>query len=125
MLQDCELSKTSRVFWEIPRGLGSGQAGAYARQCSNQVSAANICNCLNTHPRDRTRTRQLVKIHCGRAVSPDDIETIRSSLSQDPALTRTVLQHKLCVLWQWLKPNEKLKEMTEYWWHWHDCSVIA
>ena len=26
MLQDCELSKTSRVFWEIPRGLEQGLA---------------------------------------------------------------------------------------------------
>ena len=53
-----------------------------------------------------------MSVYCGRLMSPDDIETIRSLISQDPSLTRAALSRKLCVLWQWLKPNGELKDMT-------------
>ena len=53
-----------------------------------------------------------MSVYCGRLISPDDIETIRALISQDPNLTRAALSRKLCVLWQWLKPNGELKDMT-------------
>ena len=53
-----------------------------------------------------------MSVYCGRSISPDDIELIRSLISQDPSLTRAALSRKLCVLWQWLKPNGELKDMT-------------
>jgi len=53
-----------------------------------------------------------MSVYCARSISPDDIETIRSLISQDPSLTRAALSRKLCVLWQWLKPNGGLKDMT-------------
>ena len=53
-----------------------------------------------------------MSVYCGRSISPDDIETVRALISQDPNLTRAALSRKLCVLWQWLKPNGELKDMT-------------
>ena len=53
-----------------------------------------------------------MSMYCGRVISPDDVETIRVLISQDPSLTRAALSRKLCVLWQWLKPNGELKDMT-------------
>ena len=53
-----------------------------------------------------------MSVYCGRSFSADDIETIRVLISQDPNLTRAALSRKLCVLWQWLKPNGELKDMT-------------
>lgn len=53
-----------------------------------------------------------MKVYCGRSISPDDIELIRTLINQDPNLTRAALSRKLCVLWQWLKPNGELKDMT-------------
>lgn len=53
-----------------------------------------------------------MRVYCGRAISADDIETIRCLISQDPNLTRAALSRKLCELWQWLKPNGELKDMT-------------
>lgn len=53
-----------------------------------------------------------MKVYCGRSFSPDDIETIRTLINQDPNMTRAALSRKLCVLWQWLKPNGELKDMT-------------
>ena len=53
-----------------------------------------------------------MSVYCGRLISSDDIETIRSLISQDPGLTRTALSRKLCELWQWQKPNGELKDMT-------------
>ena len=53
-----------------------------------------------------------MSVYCARSISPDDIETIRALISQDPNLSRAALSRKLCVLWQWLKPNGELKDMT-------------
>ena len=53
-----------------------------------------------------------MRVYCGRSISPDDIEMVRCLISQDPNLTRAALSRKLCVLWQWLKPNGELKDMT-------------
>ena len=53
-----------------------------------------------------------MSVYCGRSISPDDFALIRTLISQDPNLTRAALSRKLCVLWQWLKPNGELKDMT-------------
>ncbi len=51
-------------------------------------------------------------IYCARDFSPDDIQTIRDLIAQDPKLQRSALSRKLCQLWGWTKPNGELKDMT-------------
>ena len=51
-------------------------------------------------------------VYCGRKFSPDDIDTIRRLMQQEPLLKRTPLSRKLCELWDWTKPNGELKDMT-------------
>ena len=51
-------------------------------------------------------------IYCARDFSPDDIQTIRDLIAQDPKLQRAALSRKLCQLWGWTKPNGELKDMT-------------
>ena len=53
-----------------------------------------------------------MSIYCGREFSPDDIQTIRRLMQQDPSLKRSPLSRKLCELWHWTKPNGELKDMT-------------
>ena len=53
-----------------------------------------------------------MSIYCGRKFSPDDIQTIRRLMEQDPSLKRSPLSRKLCELWHWTKPNGELKDMT-------------
>ena len=55
MLQDCELSKTSRVFWEIPRGLYVRQAFEKYLECGIFAHGFARARCGN----------------CGRAASGD------------------------------------------------------
>jgi hypothetical protein len=50
--------------------------------------------------------------YCGRDFSPDDIETIKDLMKQDPSLKRSPLSRQLCALWNWTKPNGELKDMT-------------
>ncbi|MFM9999341.1 MAG: DUF4338 domain-containing protein [Burkholderiaceae bacterium] len=51
-------------------------------------------------------------VYCGREFSPDDIQTIKQLIEQNPKLKRTALSRKLCELFGWLKPNGELKDMT-------------
>lgn len=51
-------------------------------------------------------------IYCARDFSPDDIQTIRDLIGQNPKLQRSALSRKLCQLWGWTKPNGELKDMT-------------
>ena len=53
-----------------------------------------------------------MRIYCGRSFSPDDIQGIRNLIAQDPTLKRTSLSRKLSELWNWVKPNGELKDMT-------------
>jgi len=53
-----------------------------------------------------------MSIYCGRSFSPEDIQTIRDLMAQDPSLKRSPLSRKLCELWDWTKPNGGLKDMT-------------
>src|SRR6267143_1987548 len=53
-----------------------------------------------------------MSIYCGREFSPDDIQTIKYLMEQNPGLKRTPLSRKLCELFDWTKPNGELKDMT-------------
>ena len=53
-----------------------------------------------------------MSIYCGREFSPDDLQTIRRLMEQNPLLKRSPLSRKLCELWHWTKPNGELKDMT-------------
>jgi len=53
-----------------------------------------------------------MRIYCGRSFSPEDIQTIKALIHEDPALRRSPLSRKLCELWRWTKPNGELKDMT-------------
>lgn len=53
-----------------------------------------------------------MRIYCGRSFSPDEIQSIRDLIEQTPTLRRTHLSRKLCELWNWIKPNGELKDMT-------------
>ena len=51
-------------------------------------------------------------IYCGRQFSPQDLETIRTLIEQNPSLKRSPLSRQLCQLWGWTKPNGELKDMS-------------
>ncbi len=51
-------------------------------------------------------------VYCGRDFSAQDIQTIKDLMAQDPTLKRSPLSRKLCALWNWVKPNGELKDMT-------------
>ena len=53
-----------------------------------------------------------MSIYCGRDFSPEDIQTIRDLMREEPTLKRSPLSRKLCELWHWVKPNGELKDMT-------------
>ena len=39
-----------------------------------------------------------MSVYCGREFSPEDIQTIKLLMEQDPSLRRTPLSRKLCEL---------------------------
>jgi len=41
----------------------------------------------------------------GRAITPDDLTSIRALMAADPGLSRRALSLKLCDAWQWTQPN--------------------
>ncbi len=45
-------------------------------------------------------------------MSAQEIQSIKDMMAQTPELNRTALSRKLCVLWNWVKPNGELKDMT-------------
>jgi hypothetical protein len=51
-------------------------------------------------------------IYCGRDFSPEDIQTIKLLMEQNPSLKRRPLSRKVCERLGWLKPNGELKDMT-------------
>lgn len=51
-------------------------------------------------------------VYCGREFSPQDIQTIRHLIQDDPGLQRAPLSRKLCDLFGWIRPNGQLKDMT-------------
>ena len=53
-----------------------------------------------------------MSVYCGREFSADDIQTNKQLIEQHPGLKRSPLSRRLCELFDWLKPNGELKDMT-------------
>ena len=51
-------------------------------------------------------------IYCGREFSPEDIQSIKLLMERNPSLKRRPLSRKVCELFEWIKPNGELKDMT-------------
>ena len=50
--------------------------------------------------------------YCGRDFTPKELEQIRFLIKHNPEFNRTRLSTKLCRMFQWLKPDGKLKDMS-------------
>lgn len=49
---------------------------------------------------------------CGRSVTWDDIQMIRNLIQEHPSALRAELSRKVCLAWQWVKPDGGLKDMS-------------
>ena len=50
--------------------------------------------------------------YCGRPFTQEDLERIRSLIAAHPAATRAALSRGVCEMFQWRKPDGKLKAMS-------------
>lgn len=50
--------------------------------------------------------------YCGRDFTPTEFEQIRSLIKHNPEFNRTRLSTEVCQMFQWLKPDSKLKVMS-------------
>jgi hypothetical protein len=50
--------------------------------------------------------------YCGRDFTPKELEQIRSLIKSNPEFNRTRLSTEVCRMFQWLKPDGKLKDMS-------------
>jgi hypothetical protein len=55
---------------------------------------------------------RVMRTYCGREFSAGEIQAIKRLMEQDPSLKRSPLSRKLCELFDWIKPNGELKDMT-------------
>ena len=53
-----------------------------------------------------------MKPYCGRHFTADELQTIRRLIEGNPDANRAQLSRQVCVLFDWLKPNGELKDMT-------------
>jgi hypothetical protein len=53
-----------------------------------------------------------MKRYCGRDFSADDLRAITDLIEQNPSAHRAGLSREICVMFNWLKPNGGLKDMT-------------
>jgi hypothetical protein len=53
-----------------------------------------------------------MKPYYGRRFNPDELQTIRHLIEAHPSASRAQLSRQVCVLFEWLKPNGQLKDMT-------------
>lgn len=49
---------------------------------------------------------------CGRSVTWDDVQRIRQLILENPTALRTELSRKVCLAWNWFKPDGGLKDMS-------------
>lgn len=49
---------------------------------------------------------------CGRSVTWDDVQMIRTLIHDHPSALRAELSRKVCLAWQWLKPDGEFKDMS-------------
>lgn len=50
--------------------------------------------------------------YCGRDFSFEELEEIRTLIANNPGFTRAKLSREVCRMFQWLKPDGKLKDMS-------------
>lgn len=50
--------------------------------------------------------------YCGRDFTPEELERIKSVIKHNPGFNRTRLSTEVCRMFQWLKPDGKLKDMS-------------
>ena len=50
--------------------------------------------------------------YCGRDFTPEEMEQIVSLIKHNPEFNRTLLSKEVCQMFQWLKPDGKLKDMS-------------
>ena len=50
--------------------------------------------------------------YCGRQFTPKEFEQIRSLVKHTPKFNRTRLSEEVCRMFQWVKPDGKLKDMS-------------
>ena len=50
--------------------------------------------------------------YCGRVFTPEELEQIRSLIKHNPKFNRTRISREVCRMFQWLKPDGKLKDMS-------------
>ncbi len=50
--------------------------------------------------------------YCGRDFTPKELEQIRSLIKHNPEFNRTRLSTEVCQMFQWFKPDGKLKDMS-------------
>lgn len=50
--------------------------------------------------------------YCGRDFTPKELDQIRSLIKNNPEFNRTRLSTEVCRIFQWLKPDGKLKDMS-------------
>ena len=53
-----------------------------------------------------------MKPYCGRHFTADELQTLRHLIEAHPSASRAQLSRQVCVLFDWLKPNGQLKDMT-------------
>ncbi len=51
-------------------------------------------------------------IYCGRDFTPKELKRIRFLIEQNPEFNRTRLSVEVCQMFQWLKPDGKVKDMS-------------
>jgi hypothetical protein len=49
---------------------------------------------------------------CGRPITWDDVQMIRTLIQDHPSALRAELSRKVCLAWQWFKPDGGLKDMS-------------
>jgi hypothetical protein len=49
---------------------------------------------------------------CGRSVTWDEVQMIRELIREYPSALRTELSRKVCLAWNWVKPDGGLKDMS-------------
>lgn len=58
------------------------------------------------------RANEFPRNLCGRSVTWDDVQMIRTLITDHPTALRTELSRKVCLAWKWINQGGELKEMS-------------